>query len=114
MMREGEYPPENRITGYEGGNGGQSTQATFVNPCEVIGELSARVMKCGRDAFYMEYIYGLNGIHEPHDLTRCCHERHLDIEHVERRIRSVKDYCEGKKRKVESYDDWRAIDRKNR
>lgn len=115
MMREGKYPPENRTTGYEGGDGRKaSTQATFITPCEVIGELSARVMMCGSDAFYMEYIYGLNGIHEPHDLIKFCHERHLDIDMVNRRIRSIMDYCEGPDRRVESYKDFRAADRRNR
>lgn len=115
MMREGKYPPENRTTGYEGGNGRKaSTKAPFIDPCEVVGELSARVMSCGRDAFYIEYVYGLNGIQEPHNLVNFCHERHLDITMVERRIRSIKDYCEGSARKVETYEDWRAADRKNR
>lgn len=115
MMREGKYPPECRTTGYEEGNGWNTTTlAPFIVPCEVVGELSARVMMCGSDAFYMEYIYGLNGVEEPHDLTKFCHERHLDIEMVKRRIRSIKEYCEGSMRKTESYQDFRAADRKNR
>ena len=115
LMREGKYPPECRETGYEEGSGKNTTTlAPFIVACEVVGELSARVMRCGSDAFYMEYVYGLNGIHEPHDLTKFCHERHLDIDMVKRRIRSVKEYCEGSERKEESYKDFRAADRKNR
>lgn len=56
IFRAGRWPPEHRNTGYENGLGRQKvkTEASFVKPELVIGELECRLQRTGKDGIILE------------------------------------------------------------
>jgi len=103
MMREGVYPENPVGSSYTEIPGGKrvNRRAPFEVPCQIAGELEARLKKTGRDGVAAKAYYTHNfPIYEIAWLAQ------WDEDEVKERIKRAVDYVTGWERKTESYGEF--------
>lgn len=103
MLREGRWPanpdPERLACGC---NRQRTGRAPFETPCQVAGELDARLARLGVDRYLVEDRYCLD-----RSELLIAMRTGIELEDVYRRLRSAMAYVSGWRRKVYSYDDFK-------
>ncbi len=108
MLREGQWPPEHKETGYIGGKDKTiNRRATFENPAIIASEIDSRLVCCGLDGLLLELAYASG------EDDRIQIEQHIafalgeNINEIDRRVNRALKFLTGKRRKRRSYDQWR-------
>ncbi len=107
MLRQGQWPPEHRETGYVGGKGKKrNTRATFENPASVASEIDWRLCQCNSDGLFLEMVYS-----QPDDkvfvMQHIAVAMGVSINEVETNIHKALHYCCGSRRRNRTYTQWK-------
>ena len=107
LIRDGDWPPEHKVSGYSGGKGVGKKRAKFDNPACIIAELEQRVEATGLDGILLELVY-----QNPDDyqwlVQHISNAMHLEYRTIERRIHMALKYIAGRKRKQRSYHEFKS------
>ena len=102
-LEPGIWPPEPVESGYTGGDKwAHSQRAPFESPCQITGELWARLSTTGEagEALVDEIQYGVKD------------DRNIYYEDLSRPARRVLNYISGVKRRRQSYPEWKKYHKK--
>lgn len=101
------WPPDHRETGYTGDpkkKGGR--HAPYEMTKMVVGELAARLERCGEDGLALEFITRLSDGDDAYLIGRVAHYQRRQSEDVQQGITLALRYCSGFRGKQISYGRW--------
>lgn len=101
-LRDGEYPPDPRDTGYERTSHRMDrSSASFCTPCELAAEIEVRLAQIGNDGsiILLLYVYG-------HTLSEVAMKHKRTEYEILRDSGKMLRYISGYKRKLMTYDAW--------
>jgi hypothetical protein len=103
-----EWPVDHRYeTGYVGGPGKKQNHiAPYATVKEIVGELNARLVKCGEDGLMLEYCARIGALDE-WSYQKLGRYFRLPWYEVKKRVFKALNYCRGRKRKKQSYREYR-------
>ena len=106
LLREGQWPPSHKESGYTGnpiGKKQRSTQAPFINAASIAAELDLRIQRAGVDGLMLEFLYSLDPDDERFVIEHMAQCLNLERREVSQRIRNALYYVSGNKRKTDKY-----------
>lgn len=109
MLRNGEYPPSGKETGYTDAGGGKPVfkpGAKFELPAGIAAELDVRIQRAGVDGLMLEFLYAFEPEDEIFVIEHIAQCLNLERREVAQRIRNALYYVSGADRKAGSYSQY--------
>ena len=108
LLRNGEYPPNPKETGYIKASGKPHIKASakFETPAGIAAELDKRIQHAGIDGLMMEFLYASDPDDESFKIEHMAQCMNMDTGEVSQRIRDAMFFVSGGNRKTGSYSSY--------